>query len=83
MRGRKKKVEKKKPSPEERLAQLWEQQEFLLNKMYPMSAKQLLEIKRRYASGEKQAIFQPTEDALRELTALYVDLKSSAPASVV
>jgi hypothetical protein len=70
------KKEVKKPTFEERMNDRWAQQVFFIRKNYPSSIRQIQAIEKAF---EKKSDSFPNEEALNELTNLYIELKATSP----
>ncbi|MBI3543852.1 MAG: hypothetical protein HY075_11320 [Deltaproteobacteria bacterium] len=67
-------------TPEQRLADRWAQQVFFITRKFPQAKRQIATIEKEFTPKRKAGEFEPTEEALQELTNLYADLQSQGPA---
>ncbi len=80
------KKEAPKPSPEQRMKEIWDQQVFFIVKSFPDAEKKVNDLRKQHEKKQKVAkgkTFQPTETAVSELKTLYMDLKSRRPAPTI
>ncbi|MBC7691952.1 MAG: hypothetical protein H7222_09290 [Methylotenera sp.] len=73
--GRRKENEKK-PTPEERMLEIWNQQAFFIKKKFPDAETQIQMIQRKFEEQDAEE-FIPNEAATDALKRLYTELNAS------